>query len=199
MARYIGPKIKISRRFGVKLGLRTNEEAFTRRPYRPGQHGPKGRRGRPKEYELQLLEKQKAKFIYGVLERQFHGYYERASRQDNVGLVLLQMLEMRLDSAVYRSGFALTQNQARQFVTHGHVTVNGKKASIPSAQVRPGDVVAIDPTLHDLISLQRGYLADLPSWLKAGSINDVSIVSVPEREHITALVNEQLIVEFYSR
>jgi small subunit ribosomal protein S4 len=198
MARYIGPKIKISRRFGVKLGLRTNEEGVTRRPYRPGQHGPKGRRGRPKEYELQLLEKQKARFIYGVLERQFRNYYEKASKHPNVGLVLLQLLESRLDTVVYRTGFALTQNQARQYVTHGHVLVNGAKVGIPSYQLKPGDSLTVETALIELVGSQRGFAAELPAWISVDG-SSASMLALPTREQITSLVNEQLIVEFYSR
>lgn len=198
MARYTGPKIKISRRFGVKLGLRTNEEAFTRRPYRPGIHGPKGRRGRPKEYEIQLTEKQKAKYIYGVLERQFHKYYVSACKSQNVGLRLLQLLETRLDTVVYRSGFGLTQNQARQFVTHGHVQVNGEKVSIPSYKVSVGDVVTLDEKLKKLIEEQRGTGVELPKWLRSVK-NGCEVLDLPTREQITPLINEQLIVEYYSR
>jgi small subunit ribosomal protein S4 len=198
MARYIGPKIKISRRFGMKLGLRTNEEAFTRRPYKPGQHGPTARRSRPSEYGTQLLEKQKAKFIYGILERQFHRYYEAATRSSNVGLALMQLLETRLDTVVYRAGYALTQNQARQFVTHGHVLVNGKRVSIPSFRVLPGMKVALDPKLILLVDEQRGQAVDLPAWLKSGK-QGVELLELPTREQIPTVINEQLIVEFYSR
>ena len=198
MARYIGPKLKISRRFGVKLGLRTNEEAFTRRPYRPGQHGPKGRRGRAKEYEIQLGEKQKAKFIYGILERQFSNYYKKASKSHNVGLRLLQMLETRLDTVVYRAGFALTQNQARQFVTHGHVQINGEKVSIPSYATKPGQVVSLEAPLLKLVEEQRGHAAEMPVWIRS-SKNGAEVLDMPTREQISPLLNEQLIVEYYSR
>jgi small subunit ribosomal protein S4 len=198
MARYIGPKIKISRRFGVKLGLRTNEEAFTKRPYRPGIHGPKGRRGRPKEYELQLNEKQKAKYIYGVLERQFHRYYELASKSNNIGLTLLQILETRLDTVVYRAGYSLTQSQARQFVNHGHVTVNGKRVSIPSYRVVPGDSISVDESLRTLIENQRSAAPELPIWLRRAS-STVDVLSLPERDQITPIIDEQLIIEYYSR
>jgi small subunit ribosomal protein S4 len=198
MARYIGPKLKISRRFGIKLGLRTNEEALTRKPYKPGAQGAKGRRGRPSEYSLQLGEKQKAKFIYGVLERQFRNYYEKASKSQNVGLTLLQTLETRLDTVVYRAGLTLTQNQARQFVTHGHVKVDGKLASICSMQVHPGMKVTLDPKLAQLVEDQRGFVADLPVWLR-GSKAGAEMIALPTREQITSPLDEQLIVEFYSR
>jgi small subunit ribosomal protein S4 len=198
MARYIGPKIKISRRFGVKLGLRTNEEAFTRRPYKPGQHGPTARRNRPSEYALQLMEKQKAKHIYGILEKQFHRYYEQASKSNNVGLTLMQLLETRLDSVVQRAGFALTQNQARQFVSHGHILVNGKRVSIPSFRVLPGMKISIDKKLAEMIDSQRGQAADAPAWLKVTK-SDATVLDLPNRDQIPPIINEQLIVEFYSR
>lgn len=198
MARYTGPKIKISRRYGVKLGLRTNEEAFTRRPYKPGQHGPSARRSRRSEYGDQLAEKQKAKFIYGILERQFHRYYVQAEKAQNVGLALVQLLETRLDTVVYRAGLTLTQNQARQFVTHGHVTVNGKKVSIPSFQVLPGMKIALDPKLRQLVQEQRGQEAEIPAWIKVDS-KEATMLDQPTREQIPTIINEQLIVEFYSR
>lgn len=198
MARYIGPKVKISRRFGVKLGLRSNEEAFTRRPYKPGQHGPTARRSRPSEYGLQLQEKQKAKFIYGLLERQFRKYYELAAKSQNIGLTLMQLLETRLDTVLFRAGFAMTQNQARQFVSHGHVMVDGKKVTIPSFKLRPGMKVTVDAKLAKLIDEQRGTAAELPTWLKQ-SKNDVTILDLPTREQIPSIINEQLIVEYYSR
>lgn len=198
MARYIGPKIKISRRFGTKLGLRTNEEAFTRRPYKPGQHGPNARRSKVSEYGTQLLEKQKARYIYGVLERQFHKYYVLAAKSQNVGLALMQLLETRLDTVVYRAGYALTQSQARQFVTHGHVQVDGKKISIPSFQVKTGMKISLDADLVKLVEEQRGNAAEIPAWIAVGS-KAAEVVSVPVREQISPLINEQLIVEYYSR
>lgn len=198
MARYIGPKIKLSRRFGVKLGLRTNEEAQTRRPYKPGVHGPKGRRGRLSEYGTQLQEKQKAKYVYGVLERQFRRYYDTASKSHNVGLTLLQLLETRLDTVVLKAGYALTQNQARQYVSHGHVTVNGKKVTIPSFQVLPGMVIDLDPKLKQLVDDQRGFSADVPVWLRKDK-KGTEMLAQPTREQIPTLINEQLVVEFYSR
>lgn len=198
MARYIGPKIKLSRRFGVKLGLRTNEEGFTRRPYKPGQHGPSARRSRVSEYGTQLMEKQKAKLIYGILERQFRNYYKKAAKSQNVGLTLMQMLETRLDTVVYRAGYGLTQNQARQFVTHGHVKINGKKTSIPSFQVMPNMVISLDPELLTLIEEQRGHTPEIPTWIKVEK-KGATVLHEPVREDITSLINEQLIVEYYSR
>lgn len=198
MARYIGPKLKISRRYGVKLGLRTNESGLAKRPYRPGEHGAKGRRGRVSEYGLQLAEKQKAKFVYGILERQFRRYYNQASKSQNIGLTLLQLLETRLDTVIYKSGYALTQNQARQYVTHGHVQVNGKKVSIPSFQVFPGMKVSADKQLVDLVESERGHAAEVPTWLK-GHAKDTEVLALPTREEIPPLLDEKLIIEFYSR
>lgn len=198
MARYIGPKLKISRRFGIKLGLRSNEEAFTRRPYKPGQHGPSSRRSRRSEYGDQLMEKQKAKYMYGILERQFRNYYEKAAKAQNVGLALMQLLETRLDTVLYRSGLTTTQNQARQFVTHGHVMVDGKKSSIPSFRVLPGMKITLDPKLRKLIEEQRGQSAEIPAWIKVDS-KTVTMLEQPVREQIPNIINEQLIVEFYSR
>lgn len=198
MARYIGPKIKVSRRFGIKLGLRQNEEAFTRRPYKAGDHGPKGRRGRMSEYGKQLAEKQKAKFIYGILERQFKRYYLEATKSQNIGLSLLQLLETRLDTVVYRAGFALTQNQARQFVTHGHVKVDGKKVDIPSFKVLPGMKVELDKTLLKLVEDQRMLVGEIPVWIRIEK-SGAEVLSLPTREQISGLIVEQLIVEYYSR
>jgi small subunit ribosomal protein S4 len=144
------------------------------------------------------MEKQKAKYIYGILERQFRNYYEEASKSQNVGLVLLQLLETRLDTAVYKAGYALTQNQARQFVGHGHVMVDGKKVTIPSFQVRPGMKLTIDEKFRKHIEDQRGFSAELPTWLRSEG-KAVEVLALPEREQITPLLNEKLIVEFYSR
>jgi small subunit ribosomal protein S4 len=198
MARYIGPKIKLSRRLGVKLGLRTNEEAFTRRSYKPGQHGPNARRGRVSEYGQQLMEKQKAKYIYGILEKQFSLYYQKATKSQNIGLSLMQLLETRLDTVVYRAGYALTQNQARQFVTHCHVKIDGKRVSIPSFAVKPGMVITLDEKLAKLVDEQRGQTAVIPTWLKVDK-KGAAMLDMPTRDQITPLINEQLIVEFYSR
>ena len=198
MARYIGPKIKISRRFGVKLGLRTNEEAFTRRPFKPGEHGPRGRRSRVTEYGTQLAEKQKAKFIYGVLERQFARYFKMASKSHNAGLTLLQILETRLDTVVFRGGFTQTQSQARQFVTHGHVTVNGKKVSIPSFVVEPGMKIALTSSIQKTVDDAPVPTGEIPVWLRKDS-KGIEVLAQPTREQIPSIVNEQLIVEFYSR
>lgn len=198
MARYIGPKIKISRHFGQKLGLRTNEEAFTRRSYKPGEHGNRRRSNRLSKYGEELQEKQKAKHIYGILERQFHRYYKQASKSENAGLRLLQMLETRLDSAVFRGGLALTQSQARQLVSHGHVLVNGKKVSIPSFAVIPGMKITLAPELHKTITDSGTATPETPNWLKRDD-NAIEVLALPTREEITPLIEERLIIEYYSR
>lgn len=199
MARYTGPKIKISRRFGQKLGLRVNEEAFTRRPYKPGDHGPKSRRGRVSEYGLQLIEKQKAKYIYGILEKQFHRYYLMASKSQNVGLALLQMLETRLDTVVFRSGFAITQSQARQFVGHGHILVDGKKINIPSFSVLPGMKISVNSKeIKKVIEGQKSQNSEIPNWIKVSN-DTAEVLALPTREEISNVINEQMIIEYYSR
>jgi small subunit ribosomal protein S4 len=198
MARYIGPKIKISRRFGQKLGLRSNEEGFTRRPSKPGEHGSKNRRGRVSEYGMQLMEKQKAKAIYGVLEKQFHRYYTVASKDQNVGLALLQILETRLDTVVFRAGFAATQQQARQFVSHGHVTVDGQKITVASMLLKPGQKVTVLDSVKKVMEESPRQQVEPPAWLKTKGTT-VEVLALPERDQITNLINEQMIVEYYSR
>lgn len=198
MARYIGPKIKISRRFGQKLGLRSNEEAFTRRPSKPGEHGNKSRRSRVSEYGMQLMEKQKAKAIYGILEKQFHRYYVTATKEQNVGLALLQILESRLDTVVFRAGFAATQQQARQFVSHGHVEVDGKIASVSSIILKPGQKVKVLDSVKTVRENSPVPMNEPPAWLKIKGTT-AEVLALPEREQITNLINEQMIVEYYSR
>jgi small subunit ribosomal protein S4 len=177
--------------------------AIDRRPYPPGQHG----RGRIKEseYLVQLREKQKARRIYGVLEKQFRRYYEEAARSKGVtGTRLLQVLELRLDNAVYRGGLAMSRNQARQFVTHGHFQVNGRKVDIPSYRLKPGDVVEVRPKSRSVgrIVEAAAFAAGrhIPEWLllEAGELR-ISVVSEPARELIDVPVQEQMIVELYSK
>jgi small subunit ribosomal protein S4 len=177
--------------------------AIERRPYPPGQHG----RGRIKEseYLVQLREKQKARRIYGVLEKQFRGYYEEATRAKGVtGTRLLQLLELRLDNVVYRGGLAMSRDQARQFVTHGHFQVNGRKVDIPSYRVKAGDVVAVRERSHSVgrIVEAAAFAAGrhIPDWLilEAGELK-ISVVSEPARELIDVPVQEQMIVELYSK
>lgn len=212
MARYTGPVCKLCRREGEKLFLKgsrcmTPKCAIERRSYPPGQHGREKqfRRGRASDYLLQLREKQKARRIYGVLERQFSNYFEKATQQPGLtGHNLLQLLETRLDNVVYRLGWADSRAQARQLVNHGHIVLNGRKTDIASAVVKPGDTVAVRRE-----SLQRTYWKDrrqnlderqVPRWLSMNS-NDLSarVLQLPEREDIDVTLNEQLIVEYYSR
>ena len=201
MARYTGPMTKKSRRLGVDLV--GGDSAFEKRPYPPGQHG----RGRIKEseYLLQLREKQKARYTYGILERQFHNYYTEASRrQGKTGDNLLQLLECRLDNVVYRAGFARTRRQARQLVVHGHFTVNGRKVDIPSYRVKPSDIIEVKATSREmtpfLAAINDAGLREVPGWLEAIPTQlRILVHSLPERAAIDTEVQEQLIVELYSK
>ena len=201
MARYTGPMTKKSRRLGVDLV--GGDQAYERRPYPPGQHG----RGRIKEseYLLQLREKQKARYTYGVLEKQFHNYYTEASRRSGkTGDNLLQLLECRLDNVVYRAGFARTRRHARQLVTHGHFLVNGKKVNIPSFQVTDHDIIdvrekSLEMTPFVVAQAQAGS-RPVPAWLEPiPSEMKILIHSLPARAVIDTQVQEQLIVELYSK
>ena len=212
MARYTGPVCRLCRREGEKLFLKgarclSPKCSFERRAYPPGQHGRENqfRRGRASDYLVQLREKQKARRIYGVLERQFSRYFEKA--EGGVGLTgvnLLVILESRLDNVVYRLGLAESRAHARQIVQHGHITLNGRKTNIPSALVKPGDVISIRPE-----SLRRTYFKDLrqdldnrrvPRWLSLDAPNlAAKVLQQPAREDIDVSLNEQLIVEYYSR
>ena len=204
MARYTGPKVKISRRLGVNIfENEKGSKALNKRPYPPGEHG-RSRRRQPSEYLLQLQEKQKAKYIYGVLERQFSNLYKEASRQKGVtGENLLRMLEQRLDNIVFRAGWASTRPQARQFVGHGMVNVNGRRVDIPSYRVRKGDVITLRDKAKQMIVVQwnRDVLdRAAPPWLEVGDEGaSVTVRELPLREHIDVPVREQLIVELYSK
>lgn len=212
MARYTGPVCKLCRREGEKLFLKgsrcmTPKCAIERRSYPPGQHGREKqfRRGRASDYLLQLREKQKARRIYGVLERQFSNYFKKATQQPGLtGHNLLKMLETRMDSVVYSLGFADSRAQARQLVNHGHFLLNGRKTDVPSALVRPGDTVAVRPeSLRLTYFKDRRQLLDerhVPRWLALDPKNMAAkVVQMPEREDIDVTLNEQLIVEYYSR
>jgi small subunit ribosomal protein S4 len=201
MARYTGPMTKKSRRLGVDLI--GGDAAYERRPYPPGQHG----RGRVKEseYRNQLQEKQKARLTYGILEKQFHRYYEEASRRSGkTGDNLLQMLEVRLDNVVYRAGFARTRRHARQLVVHGHFLVNGKKVDIPSYQVAAHDVIdvrgkSVESTPFIVARESHGDRV-VPAWLEVlPSRMRILVHQLPVRQQIDIPVQEQLIVEFYSK
>jgi len=208
MARYTDARCRQCRREGVRLFLKgdrcyTPKCAVERRTYPPGQHG-QGRR-KMSDYGLQLREKQKLRKIYGVLERQFRRYFEQAERGAGVtGENLLQLLERRLDSAVYRLGFAGSRSQARQLVGHGHFLVNGKAVNIPSVRVKPGDVIEVAQGSRQLEPIQVSLSAvgsrRMPEWLELDIENlRGRIVSVPRREDIDVEAQEQLVVEYYSR
>lgn len=200
MARYTGPQVKLSRREGVALTDKC-QKYLDRRPYPPGEHG-RGRI-RQSEYLLQLREKQKARRYYGVLEKQFRRYYQKAHRQQGItGENLLRLLELRLDNVVYRLGFAVTRRQARQFVTHGHFRVNGQKVNIPSYQVREGDVISLKQgsTAEAVMRAATENIAAVAAWLQADHDGLTGkILRAPERDEIDTEVREQLIVELYSK
>ena len=204
MARYTGPKVKISRRLGVNIFENDKgSKALNKRPYPPGEHG-RSRRRQPSEYLLQLQEKQKAKYIYGVLERQFSNLYKEASRSKDVtGEALLRMLEQRLDNIVFRAGWASTRPQARQFVNHGMVNVNGKRVDIPSYRVRKGDVISLREKPRQMIVIRHNLdtIDRLkPAWIEVGDEGfQVTVAELPTREQIDVPVREQLIVELYSK
>lgn len=201
MARYIGPKARISRRFNEPiLG---ESKALQKKNYPPGMHG-KGKKRKQSEYATQLAEKQKAKYIYGVLERQFENIFDKASRKKGVtGEVLLQMLESRLDNTVYRLGIAPTRRAARQLVVHKHITVNGDVVNIPSVNLRPGDVVGVREKSKSLETITYSLSvqsAKKYNWLEwDGSEMSGKLINLPPREDIPENINEQLIVELYSK
>lgn len=201
MARYTGPRTKRSRR--VRQLLDENKaKYFDRRPYPPGEHG----RGRIREsqYQTQLREKQKLRFMYGVLEKQFRRYYKEAARQSGItGTNLLVILESRLDNVVYRSGLALTRPQARQLVNHGHFLVNGRRVDIPSYQVRKDDIVTVKErsleALPILIAIDTGDRT-VPEWMDVNADErKITIHDLPSREQIDIEIQEQMVVELYSK
>ena len=204
MARYTGPKVKISRRLGVNIfENEKGSKALNKRPYPPGEHG-RSRRRQPAEYLLQLQEKQKAKYIYGVLERQFSNLFKEASRQKGVtGENMLRMLEQRLDNVVFRAGWGSTRPQARQFVCHGLINVNGKRVDIPSYRVRKGDVISLRDKSRQMIVIRHNMdtIDRLkPAWVELGDDGfAVTVNELPVREQIDVPVREQLIVELYSK
>jgi small subunit ribosomal protein S4 len=205
MARYTGPKVRISRRLGTNIFENDKgRKALERRPFAPGAHGRTRRRNAGSEYLAQLQEKQKAKYIYGVLERQFKRTYEEAVRQQGpTGEILLRLLELRLDNVVYRAGWASTRPQARQFVNHGLIHVNGKRVDIASYRVRKGDVVSLSPKARAMIVIQHNIdVLDrtVVGWLEAGDGGkQVTVRDLPQRDHIDVPVRESLIVELYSK
>ena len=201
MARYIGPKTKISRKFGEAIF--GDDKYFERRKYAPGQHGNSRRRGNLSDYGVQLKEKQKAKFIYGLLERQFRNLFEKASRKEGItGEILLQFLESRLDNVVFRMGIASTRNQARQFVGHKHITVNGNLVNIPSFVVKPGDIIAVREKSKALEAINNSVAASKNTfeWIQFDSEKlEGKFLDLPTREQIPENIEEHLIVELYSK
>jgi small subunit ribosomal protein S4 len=205
MARYTGPKVRLSRRLSTNIfENEKGRKALDRRPFPPGAHGRNRRRNAGSEYLAQLQEKQKANYIYGVLEKQFKKTYNEALRtQGNTGENLLIMLECRLDNVAYRAGWASTRPQARQFVNHGLVHVNGKRVDIPSFRVRKGDVVSLSPKAAAMIVIQHNIDVldrSVVGWLEVGDGGkQVTVRDLPQREHIDVPVRESLIVELYSK
>ncbi|SFS59031.1 30S ribosomal protein S4 [Sphingobacterium wenxiniae] len=202
MARYTGPKSKIARKF--REPIFGPDKALEKKNYPPGQHGPSKRRGKQSEYAVQLLEKQKAKYTYGVLERQFRTLFGKASAKQGItGENFLRLLEARLDNVVYRLGIAPTRSAARQLVSHKHITVNGEVVNIPSYSLRPGDVIAVrerSKTLEAITASVEGRKINKFSWLEWNA-NELqgTFVSFPERADIPENIKENLIVELYSK
>src|SRR3954451_24131538 len=205
MARYTGPKVRVSRRLSTNIfENEKGRKALERRPFPPGTHGRTRRRNSGSEYLAQRQEKQKAKYIYGVLERQFKRTYEEAVRQQGpTGENLLRLLEQRLDNVTFRAGFASTRPQARQFVNHGLIQVNGKRVDIASARVKKGDVVSLSPRARNMIVIQHNIDVldrSVVGWLEAGDGGkQVTVRDLPHRDHIDVPVRESLIVELYSK
>ena len=201
MARYTGPKLRISRRFGEPIlgGGKTLEK----KAYPPGMHGNTKKRAKKSEYAVQLAEKQKAKYTYGVMERQFENTFERAARAKGVtGEVLLQLLESRLDNVVYRMGVAPTRRAGRQFVSHKHITVNGEVVNIPSYTVKPGDIIGVRERSKDIDPIRNSLAGGNAKfqWLEFDrNLMQGRFIAVPERTQIPENIKEQLIVELYSK
>lgn len=201
MARYRGPKAKIARRFNDPIF--GHSKALQKKAYPPGQHG-RGRRRKQSEYAIQLMEKQKAKYTYGVLERQFANLFDKASRKSGItGEILLQLLEARLDNVVYRMGISPTRRGARQFVSHKHITVNGEVVNIPSYNVKPGDVVGVrekSKSLEAITNSLASNSAQKYNWIEWDkSEMSGKLINLPVREDIPENIKEQLIVELYSK
>jgi small subunit ribosomal protein S4 len=208
MARYRGPREKLERRLGVDLGLKgerrlSGKSALEKRPYPPGQHGQ--RRAKISEYGMQLREKQKAKFMYGVSEKQFRNLFREAARRDgNTGEVLIQLLEQRLDNVVYRLGFATTRAFARQLVNHGHILVDGKRVDIPSFRVKPNQKIEIREKSKNNSQIRRAIeltnQTGIVDWVDVDKDKLFGIFKrIPEREEIKIPVEERFIVELYSK
>ncbi|MDD2380093.1 MAG: 30S ribosomal protein S4 [Mariniphaga sp.] len=202
MARYKGPKSKIARKFGEPIF--GPDKVFEHKNYPPGMHGISARRRKVSEYGTQLKEKQKVKYTYGVLERQFRNLFKKASSSRGItGEVLLQLLESRLDNIVFRLGIAKTRDAARQFVTHKHIVVNGKVVNIPSYQVKPGDIIGVrekSKAMEEITSALNSHRSSRYEWLEWDK-NQMAgkFLNVPERGEIPENIKEQLIVELYSK
>ncbi|MDX1773763.1 SSU ribosomal protein S4P [Oceanihabitans sediminis] len=201
MARYTGPKTKIARKFGEAIF--GEDKSFEKRNYPPGQHGNTRRRGKKSEYAIQLMEKQKAKYTYGILERQFRGLFKKATAARGItGAILLQLCESRLDNVVFRMGIAPTRSGARQLVSHKHITVNGELVNIPSYQLKAGDVVGVREKSKSLEAIDRSLSnsSQVYEWITWNNEKkEGTFVSVPQRIQIPENINEQLIVELYSK
>ena len=201
MARYTGPKTKIARKFGQAIF--GDDKAFEKRNYPPGQHGNSRRRGKKSEYAIQLMEKQKAKYTYGILEKQFRNMFKRATAAQGItGEVLLQLCESRLDNVVFRMGIAPTRSGARQLVSHRHITVNGEKVNIPSYQLKAGDVVGVREKSKSLEAITNSLAnsSSVYEWITFNNDTKTgTYVSVPARIQIPEQINEQFIVELYSK
>tara|TARA_R110000751_G_scaffold64157_1_gene131910 strand:- start:46320 stop:46925 length:606 start_codon:yes stop_codon:yes gene_type:complete len=201
MARYTGPKTKIARKFGEAIF--GDDKSFEKRNYPPGQHGNNRRRGKKSEYAIQLMEKQKAKYTYGILERQFRNMFKRATAAQGItGEVLLQICESRLDNVVFRMGLSPSRSGARQLVSHRHITVNGELVNIPSYQLNAGDVVAVREKSKSLESIDKSLSnsSNVYEWITWNSEKkEGTYVSVPARIQIPENINEQFIVELYSK
>ncbi|MFN3265009.1 MAG: 30S ribosomal protein S4 [Aquificaceae bacterium] len=208
MDRYMGPQVRIDRKLGMIVsGKKSAPKTLARRNFPPGQHGRvKGRRKKLTEYGIRLMEKQKLKFLYGGLrEKQFRKYFDEASRsKGNTGQVLLQLLERRLDNVVYRLGFASTRRQARQWISHGHFLVNGRKVDIPSYRVEVGDIIELKPSSRDIAqvleNLENIDPRSVPPWLELDKENfRGKVIDLPKDIQLEVPVNLQYIIEFYSR
>lgn len=205
MSRYTGPKARVARRLGTNLwGTKGEAVALDRRPYPPGEHGRTRRRGNVSEYLIQLQEKQKARFTYGLTERQFRNLYKEANRKQGVtGETMLQFLELRVDNFAYRIGWAETRPQARQFVNHGHIDVNGKRVNIPSYRLRKGDVVTVrNKSRESKVFQWNNDVVDrpAPAWIEMGEGGwSATVRNLPIREQIDIPIRESLIVELYSK
>ncbi|TPN81291.1 30S ribosomal protein S4 [Aquimarina algicola] len=201
MARYTGPKTKIARKFGEAIF--GDDKSFERRNYPPGQHGNNRRRGKKSEYAIQLMEKQKAKYTYGILERQFRNMFEKATRAQGItGEVLLQLCESRLDNVVFRMGLSNSRRGARQLVSHRHITVNGELVNIPSYQLKVGDVVGVREKSKSLEVIQNALAnnSNVYEWITFNNeTKQGTFVSIPQRIQIPEKINEQFIVELYSK